>query len=121
MRNRFGVFLTTALGAAVAAAVVGPVQALAYRAKDIVFAGLVYDDVYGVFDGYALMKKGKSIELVNSSRQVVKSTKKNTDGWIGDSSRFEMADGLLGIRAADGYGYTSINGRRLLSNKYPQT
>lgn len=71
--NKFGHLLL--LACAVLAIFVVPVRAFAYTARGITNpSGLVYDDVYGVSKGAAIMRRGSKIEIIDALGNVLLST-----------------------------------------------
>lgn len=86
IRLRMGVY---GLLVGLIALFLAPVASEAYTAKGITNSkGLVYDDVYGVSNGAAIMRKGDHIALVDSLGNVLLNTVSGVESYISDSVYF---------------------------------
>ena len=103
-----------------------PIASEAYTAKGITNSkGLVYDDVYGVSNGAAVMRKGDRIALVDSLGNVLLDTVSGVESYISDSVYFPMGGfdkGLVALSygenkdVSNNSGYYDITKRRTIVN-----
>ena len=92
-----------------------PVPALAYVAKGITSPGLVYDDVYGVANGVAIMSNSDGTDFVDSSGTVLKHLADGTS--VVARNTFE--DGFLKIKNGDNkFGAIKADGSDLVPCEY---
>lgn len=110
-------------GVALAAAVF-PVTASAFEAKGTVNStGLGYDNVYGVFNGHALMGKGDKLDLVISSGEVVHSTTKGLGTYLDEGAKDWLGKGFVRTKATGDnkgtrYGVITADGKEVLPAIY---
>ena len=103
-----------------------PIASEAYTAKGITNSnGLVYDDVYGVSNGAAIMRKGDRVALVDSLGNVLLDTVSGVETFISDSVYFPMRGFDKGLVAlsygknediSNNSGYYDIKKRRTIVN-----
>lgn len=122
IRLRMGVY---GLLVGLIALFLAPVAPEAYTAKGITNSkGLVYDDVYGVSNGAAIMRKGDHIALVDSLGNVLLNTVSGVESYISDSVYFPRRGfdkGLVALSYGENEdisnsGYYDIKKRRTIVN-----
>ena len=102
-----------------------PVASEAYTAKGITNSkGLVYDDVYGVSNGAAIMRKGDHIDLVDSLGNLLLNTVSGVDTHISNSvygAGYHFDKGLVplsygnDVYKSQNSGYYDINKKKIVA------
>lgn len=123
IRLRMGVY---GLLVGLIALFLAPVASEAYTAKGITNSkGLVYDDVYGVSNGAAIMRKGDHIDLVDSLGNLLLDTVSGVDTHISNSvygAGYHFDKGLVPLsygndqQKSQNCGYYDINKKKIVAN-----
>lgn len=123
IRLRMGVY---GLLVGLIALFLAPVASEAYTAKGITNSkGLVYDDVYGVSNGAAIMRKGDHIDLVDSLGNLLLDTVSGVDTYISNSvygAGYHFDKGLVPLsygndeQKSQNCGYYDINKKKIIAS-----